>query len=392
MPWNTPTAMSLRRELGLLATQPDANIAQLARRYGVSRKTAYKWIDRYHEAGLDALTDRPRTPHRSPRKTPPEVEDAVLRVRDAHPRWGGRKIHRVLARQGIAAPSPATITAILRRQGRLALEPPRRDYIRFEAEAPNDLWQMDFKGDFLLGDGTRCFPLTALDDHSRFSLCLAGHLDQTRQPVADQLTALFRRYGLPQRLLCDNGPPWGSGWRRTDADGRVWPCYTRLGAWLMRLGVRVVHGRPYHPQTQGKEERFHRTLREEVLDAADGGAGFADLSVCQRAFDAWREVYNEQRPHDALDLAVPVNRYRISERAMPDPLPSVEYEAGTEVRKVNVHGRISFFGHPLRIGKAFSGSRVGLVPSERDGTWRVYYCQQPVWLVDLAHIDAESDL
>lgn len=383
MPWNTPTAMSLRRELVLLAAQPDANVSGRARRFGVSRKTAHKWIARYREGGADALADRPRTPQRSPRKTPPEVEAAVLRVRDAHPRWGGRKVQRFLLRGGLDAPSPATVTAILRRHGRLSAEPePRRPMTRFEAEAPNDRWQMDHKGDVLLGDGTRCFPFTILDDHSRFSRCIDGQLDQKRSPVQARRTSVFERYGLPRRLLCNNGRPWGSGWRRADADGRPWPYYTRLAAWAMRLGISVTRCRPYHPQTQGKQERFHRTLREEVLDFAGGGADFADLAACQRAFDAWRSVYNEVRPHDALGLAVPAERYRVSERPFPDWLLTVEYDEGGAVRSVDVEGRISFLGRRFRVGKAFAGSRVGLVPAERDGTWRVRYCHQQVGLID----------
>lgn len=146
MPWNTCTTMSLRLELVLLALQPEANIALLCRRYGVSRKTAYKWINRYREGGADALADRSRRPARSPSRRPPELEAAVLRLRETHPRWGGRKLRAVLLREHVEAPSPATITAILRRHGRLSAEPePRRPMRRFEAEAPNDLWQMDHK-------------------------------------------------------------------------------------------------------------------------------------------------------------------------------------------------------------------------------------------------------
>ena len=163
----------------------------------------------------------------------------------------------------------------------------------------------------------------------------------------------------------------------------MWPHYTGLAAWAMRLGISVTHCRPYHPQTQGKEERFHRTLNEEVLAFAAGGAAFADLAVCQRAFDDWRSVYNEVRPHDALGLAVPADRYRVSERSFPAHLPSAEYDEAVEVRSVDTEGRISFLGRRFRVGKAFAKSRVGLVPAERDGTWQVYYCHQRVWLVDL---------
>lgn len=391
MPWNAHTTMSLRRELVLLADQPGANVAEVARRFGVSRKTAYKWLGRYREGGADALEDRSRAPRRSPTRTPPEVEASVLRVRDVHPRWGGRKIQRVLLNEGVDAPSPATVTAILRRHGRLGEPEPRKPMTRFEAEAPNDLWQMDFKGDIILGDGTRCFPLTVLDDHSRFSLCIDGRTNQRRGPVESQLTTLFRRYGLPRRLLCDNGKPWAGAHRRTDVDGRSWPHYTRLAAWMMRLGITVVHCRPYHPQTQGKEERFHRTLKAEVLEGADGGADFADLAACQNAFDDWRSVYNEVRPHDALDLAVPASRYRVSPRPFPERLPAAEYDEGVVVRKVMTDGRISLFGRVFRIGRGVAGSYVGLVPEGRDGLWQVYHCHQQIWLLDLSDVDARLD-
>ena len=392
MPWNAHTTMSLRRELVLLADQPGANVAEIARRFGVSRKTAYKWLGRYRESGVDALADQPRTPHRSPNRTPPEVEDAVLRVRDKHPRWGGRKIQRVLVNEGLGdAPSPATVTAILRRHGRLGEPVPIQPMVRFEAEAPNDLWQMDHKGDIILGDGTRCFPLTVLDDHSRFSLCVHGQTSQKRGPVQDQLTALFRRYGLPRRLLCDNGRPWAGAHRRTDIDGRSWPYYTRLATWMMRLGITVVHCRPYHPQTQGKEERFHRTLKAEVLEDMDNGADFEDLAACQAAFDDWRSIYNEVRPHDALGLEVPASRYRVSPRAFPERVPEPEYDEGVVVRKVGKDGRISLYGRVFRLGYGLSGHRVGLVPDGRDGVWKVYHGHQQIWLFDLADVDARLD-
>ena len=170
----------------------------------------------------------------------------------------------------------------------------------------------------------------------------------------------------------------------------MWPRYTRLAAWLMRLGIWVVHGRPFHPQTQGKDERLHRTLREEVLETADGGAGFADMITCQSAFDRWRAIYNEQRPHDALALEVPASRYRISERRFPSLLPRVEYDEAMEVRSVDSEGRISFQGYRFRVGKAFSGERVGLLATERAGVWRVYYAHQPVWTVDLDSFNAPN--
>lgn len=382
MPWTTHTAMSLRLDFVRLAEHAAATggVAALCRAFGVSRKTGYKWLARYREGGEDALADRPRTPRRSPGRTPPEVEAAVLRLRDEHPAWGGRKIRAVLLREGEPAPAPATVTAILRRHGRLSAEPaPRPAAVgRFEAAAPNELWQMDFKGDFALTGGGRCYPLTALDDHSRFALCLAACSDQRRPTVQGHLTALFREHGLPRRLLCDNGPPWGSACPLDErhARGRR---YTRLAAWLIRLGITVVHGRPAHPQTQGKEERFHRTLSEEVLAQELPW----DLADCQGRFDCWRALYNTYRPHEALGLAVPASRYAPSERAYPERLPPVEYAASDEVRRVDVQGRIAFRGRAWRVGKGLAGERVALREGETDGAWSVYLCHQRVGWIDL---------
>lgn len=384
MPWNTPSLMELRRELVRRALLPDANVAALARDAGVTRSTVYKWIQR-HRDGLP-LSDRSRRPHASPARTTPEHEAAVLALRDEHPAWGGRKISAVLRRAHGDAPAPSTVTHILRRHGRLTPEPPARDLVRFEAGAPHELWQMDFKGDFLLGDGQRCYPLTVCDDHSRFALVLAACTDQRRATVAAHLTAAFEAHGLPARVLCDNGPPWGCGWE-SDGLGAWRPRCTRLAAWLIRRGIEVTHGRPYHPQTQGKEERFHRTLREEVLDGHDGGAAFADAAACQAALDAWRPCYNEVRPHEALGLAVPVSRYAVSERSYPvswsSSEPGVEYGSGAEVRRVDGGGRIALGGRSVRVGKGLCGEVVEVRPVVRDGVWAVWYGGQEVWAVDL---------
>ncbi|WP_192365032.1 integrase core domain-containing protein, partial [Mesorhizobium mediterraneum] len=173
-------------------------------------------------------------------------------------------------------------------------------FIRFEHEAPNDLWQMDFKGHVALHGG-RLHPLTVLDDHSRFSIALSACADQTTATVKARLIAAFRRYGLPWRIATDNGPPWGDGGRNN---------FTLLTVWLIEAGVAVSHSRPCHPQTLGKDERFHRSLKAEALQ----GPPFADLAKAQDAFDRWRHVYNTVRPHDALGGAVPLDRYRVSQR------------------------------------------------------------------------------
>jgi transposase InsO family protein len=306
MPWQETSTMSLRREFCALASREGANVSELCRRFGISRKTGYKWLARYRAEGAAGLEDRSRRPQRMPRLTDPAGTARVLALRDRHPTWGGRKLRRRLQDLGEAAPAASTIAQILRRADRLdPAEAPRHTaWQRFEAEAANELWQLDFKGDFALASG-RCHPLHLLDDHSRFVLGLVACPDQRQPTVQAALTTVFRRYGLPWRLLCDNGAPWGS----VQAEGGL----TALGAWLVRLGIRVVHGRPYHPQTQGKLERVNRTLAADVLATPR----YPDLAACQRAFDAWRACYNHERPHEALGLATPITRYAVSPRPFP---------------------------------------------------------------------------
>src|SRR5580698_4132154 len=248
MPWQECDVVSMREEFCRLASSPDSKVAVLCRRFGISRKTGYKWLGRV--------------------------------------RLGEPCVDR------------------LRRHGRIEQEESlrRAPVQRFEREAPNELWQMDFKGDFRMVDGRRCHPLTITDDHSRYSLGLRACLNQRSETVRESLQGVFRRYGLPWSMLMDNGTPWAVTHRRGG--------YTKLSVWLLRHNIRVIHGRPYHPETQGKEERFHRTLQAEVLR----GRAFANSGEVQREFDRWRQTYNHERPHEALGLRVPGSRYVVSRR------------------------------------------------------------------------------
>lgn len=373
MPWQEVSTMSLRKEFIMLANQESANVSELCRRFEISRKTAYKWLSRFDETGHEGLRDRSRRPHRSNRRTPQSVEQRVLSLRDAHPAWGGRKIKRRLEDLGhTALPSVSTLTEILRRHGRLdsAESAKHTAWQRFEHDAPNRLWQMDFKGHFAIGAG-RCHPLTVLDDHSRYALRLEACGNQQGNTVQAKLTEAFRRYGIPERMTMDNGSPWGSDIEHP---------YTPLTAWLMRLGIRVSHSRPYHPQTQGKDERFHRTLDVEVLR----GNVFHDLSHCQRRFDQWRHVYNLERPHEAIGMAVPASRYRQSERSFPETLPPIEYGQDDIVRKVQAKGAIHYRGGIIKVSKAFHGYPVALRSTNEEGRMQVYFCQQCIAKVDLS--------
>ena len=371
--WSEKTVVDQRREFTWFASQEGANMTELCRRYEVSRTTGYEWLARFVREGPPGLVDRSRRPHDSPRRTPEAMEGRVLALRDAHPHWGGRKLRRLLLNEGVdGVPAPSTITRVLERHGRLDGEAGggRSPWQRFEHEAPNDLWQMDFKGPLRLLRGTAHI-LTVLDDHSRFVVVLEGCADQRGTTVQDALTRAFRQYGLPVRMLVDNGSPWGS-----DRDHP----YTPLTVWLLRLGVGVSHGRPYHPQTQGKAERFHGTLEVELLR----GREFDDLPGLRPPLQHWRGVYNWERPHLALELATPGSRYQPSPRSFPERLSPIEYGPDDEVRRVQQHGVIHFRGREYRVGKAFRGYPVALRPLLTDGHYAVYFCHHEIATINCA--------
>ncbi len=373
MPWKEATSMSLRLEFIHLAELENANISELCRRFGISRKTGYKWIQRYREEGESGLADRSRRPHHSPKRTSAEIEAEVDGVRREHPAWGGRKIKAYLERKGHKQlPSPSTITEILRRNDHIDEEEAseHRPFQRFEMEQPNLLWQMDFKGYFALEEGGYCHPLNVLDDHSRFLLGLKACPNETYQTVQEQLTGIFRCYGLPERMLMDNGSPWGD-----DANTP----HTILTAWLIRLGVQISHGRPYHPQTQGKSERLHRTLQAELLSRYT----FPNLTQCQLHFDRWRDIYNFERPHEALEMQSPASRFQSSTRAFPEVLPPILYDTGDIIRKVDKGGKIYFRNRRFRVGKAFRYNPVALRPSQIDGEYEVFFCHLKVAQISL---------
>lgn len=376
MPWGAVSVTDLKQEFCMLALREDANICQLSRRFGIAAKTGHKWLARYRAEGVAGLAERSRRPHASPARSAPGLEQAVLEVRAAHPAWGGRKIRAVLVRQAIVAPAASTITAILQRHGCAtgAFGGGAEAFRRFEHARPNDLWQMDFKGHVGLGDGGRLHPLTILDDHSRYCLGLAACGDQKTQTVQQVLTSAFRRYGLPRALITDNGAPWG--------DGPGSP-FTPLGVFLIDHGIVISHARPYHPQTMGKDERFHRSLKAEALS----GPPFESLAAAAAKLSHWRMVYNTKRPHEALGLAVPAERYQPSPRNFREVVEPFDYAPGDQLRRVQAGGRVSFMGQDLRLPKAFRGRDVAFRPSQRDGLYEVYYRHQFIAPIDLNKLD-----
>lgn len=375
MPWGVVSLMSLRQEFVRLCEGKAVSFTQLCQRYGISRKTGYKWLRRYHEQGAEALGDHSRRPKHSPAKLDAAQEKALVTLRHNYPRWGARKIRRVLRNQGAPrVPACSTITQVFHRHGLIDSNSTeaKPNWQRFERDVPNSLWQIDFKGPLATVRGP-AQALTVLDDHSRFNLCLKALANQQTQSVQQALIETFRLYGLPNTLIMDNGSPWGHG---------PTPAYTQLTVWLIRLRIAVSHSRPYHPQTLGKDERFHGTLNRELLI----GRQWRDLPELQRAFESFRHQYNFIRPHEALGLEVPASRYQVSLRCFPEILPPIEYDPALHVRKVQQKGEIYFYGKTVKVGRAFRGYQVGLKSTPVDGVFDVLFCHQTVAQIDLRNL------
>ena len=366
MSWKECNAVSERLEFVNLASKEGANKSALCRRFGISRKTGDKWLKRWRLEGESGLHDRSRRPHSSPGKTPEWMERAVLDVRKDHPSWSGTKIRRRLQDLGHQnAPAASTITEILRRHDLIgdASRAEHHRWQRFGRPEPNDLWQLDFKGEFKLSTGRKCYPLTILDDHSRYSLGIHACGNQRRSTVMRQMQGAFQKYGIPRAIYVDNGNPWGTAYRHMR--------HTRFSLWLMRQDIEVIHGTPYHPQGRGKLERFHRTFKLELLQ----GRQFSSLKECQSNFEPWRTIYNHVRPHQSLGLDVPASRYHASQRSFQEATEPYQYSQRFQTRRPNRGGQFKFQGKVYRISEIFNDHPIGLAPTESDGVWDIYYCR-----------------
>jgi len=372
MPFEIRTVMEQRLEMVKLAMQPGANLSQLSKRYNVSRRVLYKWLNRYSQEGLPGLADQSKRPHVSPLQTDISMEKKIIDLRRQNPEWGARKLRAILQREGKeGTPSQSTINAILGRNNLIKLEKSRQQapVQRFEYSNPNELWQMDFKGGFRLLDKSDCYPLTITDDHSRFNLCLAACDNQQGSTVKQTLITIFRKYGLPDMILADNGSPWGTA-GHISLEGET--ALSALEIWLIQLQVKVIHGRFYHPQTQGKEERFHRTLKTELLQYEQ----FKNLHHCQQRFDKWRRKYNLERPHQAIGLKTPAELYKHSLKNFPEIMPQIQYSQTDIVCKVGSSGFINFKKQYIKVGKGLIGQHVALRPTATENIWHVYFCNQ----------------
>jgi len=333
----------------------------LCREYGISRATGDKWLKRY--ATGEGLGDRSKAPFHVANRTAPEKEAKVLEVRDAHPAWGPRKIHHYLLRLGETdIPSKSAIGNILKRNGRVSQAASRAatPYKRFEKENCNEMWQADFKGHFAMKNGLRCHPLTVMDDHSRFSLCVDAKENEQRHGVIESFERLFDENGLPDTLLCDNGNPWGN----SQTTG-----YTLFEVWLMDYDILPIHGRKWHPQTQGKEERFHRTMDVELLKLVE----ITDMTHAQECFDAFRNCYNYQRPHEALNMGVPIEFYHYSKRKKPLSIAEWEYPNEYTLRKIKSSGYLTYGDQGYFLSEAFREKTVAVRESSLENCINVYY-------------------
>lgn len=378
MPFINITAMDQRIEFILLSRNKKFKFNELCRRYKISRTTGYKWVNRYRAGGVKDLFVRSRRPINSPNKYNGDIEKYIVDLRKEEPEWGPKKLHRILYNQQAKGSYPFeiipcrnTISKMLKRN--YLIDPDRsiqsKAYKHFEYEEPNELWQMDFKGYFLMLNNKQCHPLAILDDHSRFNVGLYACNDEKNVTVKIHLIEVFEKYGMPCSILTDNGNPWGPTIMETDAGFKT---FSEIEKWLIRLNIRLIHGRPYHPQTQGKEERFNKTFKNEVLKRNN----FKNTEHCQVYFDIWREKYNCIRPHESLNFDVPTSHYSPSKRTYPAQLPPVVYGDGDLIKKVAENGSIYFQKKHFKIGKGFKGEYVAIRQNYNDGEYDIYFCNQ----------------
>jgi transposase InsO family protein len=349
--------MQNRRLLAEAVLSGEATISEAARRYGVTRPTAYTWVRRAFAEGIPALQEHGRRPQHIARQTDVDIEALVLAQKNARPAWGAKKIHAELWPKPLAAPvCVRTVDRLLARHGLVqqrTAEPEASS--RFERSGCNELWQMDFKG---IARSVCYTPLTVLDDCSRFLIGLEPLHSRSTETVWESLWAIFGEYGLPECILTDNG----DGFNSTRSEGP-----TLFQARLWRLGVCTANGRPRHPQTQGKVERFHRTLEDEYADRLV----WPSAELARKAWQHIIDDYNWNRPHEALDMRTPGSRYSPSARKRPATLPPAHLPDSAIKRKVDAYGKFSFRNRVIRAGRGLAGEWVEI--REEESGFALYY-------------------
>lgn len=375
MPWSETVAMSRVKFIADLGSEL-YGMSELCGKHGISRKTGYKWKERFTQEGSEGLKDRSRAPKHSPRQTSSEIAERLLELRRQHPSWGPRKLLAWLEKHepGPDWPQASTVGGLLKRAGligscrRRAARAHSVAVARTEASGPNEVWTSDFKGEFRTGDGRLCYPLTVVDGFSRFVLVIQG-LPSVAAPGAwPMFERAFREYGLPRVIRTDNGNPFASS--------SALAGLSRLSVRWIKLGITLERIQPGHPEQNGRHERMHRTLKAETTRPPAASA-----TDQQALFDRFRHEYNEQRPHEALGQRPPSELYQSSSRPYPGRIPQPEYPGHYEVRSVSRGGEIKWRGRFLFLSQALSGERVGLEEYE-DGLWAVYFGALPLGRFD----------
>ena len=351
MPWEMKTVEQTRLEFVKRVLAHEKSKSALCREYGISRPTGDKWLDRYLSG--KALSDSSRRPFHTPNKIPEELEAEIVAAREAEPAIGARKTRRMLLdKKQENVPSASTINRVFQRNGLISKEASdaAKHIVRFEKDEPNEMWQADFKGNFLLQDGTRCYPLSLIDDHSRECLCADAKPNVQLQGTKESFRKTFQTYGLPNTLLCDNGLPWGSSQSTS---------ITKFEVWLMEHDVLTIHIRPLHPQTQGKVERFNGSYKRERLKFYIP----KDLEDAQRTREEYMRFYNDVRPHCALNYDHPSQHYTPSKRKYTDTVTEWDYGYGAVLVHVKPNGYLTFCGQGYFLSEGMSDKVVMLRPS-----------------------------
>lgn len=353
MPWKENHVADLRTEFVMRALKEEMPFLHLCREYKISTKTGYKWTERFGEEGVGGLFDQSRKPKSSPMQASEEEVCRIVRLKQAHPHWGPKKIRELFARKFSEPSSLSTVKRILKKAGlvderrRRKAEHCGRIENRIQASAPNEVWTTDFKGWWYSADKQRVEPLTVQDAYSRYVLCVEIVEDARSETVRKSFERLFEQYGLPQTIRSDNGPPF--------ANTRSPLGLSRLSAWWVSQGINLDRIRPGHPEENGGHERMHRDLAREVEQTLE-----CEWENSQPALDVWRRERNEERPHEALGMKVPAELYKKSERKWKPAESEVEYPAEYFRRRTNDAGQISLEGVPIRISTAIAGWDVGL--------------------------------
>lgn len=358
MPWENKSVKEQRKEFAQEA-KSTKNFSELCRKYEISRKTGYKWLKRYENN--EELKDRSHARKFIGNKTESSLENLIVSVREENPDWGGKKIRQVLINQGYDdLPCVKTFNNILKRNGCITPEASlsHTPYKRYEKENCNEMWQTDFKGEFKMQNGNYCYPLDIIDDRSRFLIKIKP-FESTKNVVISTFESAFKEYGMPKSVLSDNGPQF-AGFRKG---------YTQFEKWLMNLNILPIHGRIVHPQTQGKIERFHRTLKNELLNHKS----FADISEADECLQSWRLKYNNVRPHEALDMLTPSDIYIPSEREYFEEIPKYEYSGKYHVIKVNSWGYIRFSNWQVYLSETMINEYIEFRPNPHGDSFIACY-------------------